>query len=254
MKWSYLPFFLICGLIGIAIPNSNMYYTAAHLPAGLLAILVNTVPLFVYPIACFIKKEVFSVERVGGLLIGFFGLIYLIFPFHSFNQFSETLGMTGWIKWACLTLISPVCFALCAVYISHKKPANVGILASSMGMLITSTIFLIPFVWFHHDFYSLWFPLTLPKCAVILEIILSSMGYLLFFYLINYAGSVYYSLTGCIVSLTGVFWGYIIFGETITAPQVIAILMITAGILIVSYTYSQHHTKKKGISHVRHSR
>lgn len=251
-KWRFLPFFLICGLIGITIPNSNMYYTAAHLPAGLLAVLVNTVPLFVYPIACLAKQETFSWQRVAGLLVGFFGLIYLIFPWHSISEFSEAFSMT---QWAWLTLLSPLCFALCAIYIAHYKPESVGVFASSIGMLTTSTFFLVPFVWMHHDFYSLWFPLTLPKCAVILEILLSSAGYLLFFYLIKYAGSVYYSLTGSVVSLTGVFWGYIIFGETITPTQLISILMIIGAVLIISYSYTPHYSQtKQRIKHVRHSR
>jgi drug/metabolite transporter (DMT)-like permease len=251
-KWKFFPFFLVCGLIGIAAPNTNMYYTAPHLPAGMLAVLVNTVPLFVYPIACLFKQESFSLERVVGLLVGFFGLVYLIFPIHSFSQFPDIILMT---KWAWFTLLSPVCFALCAVYISRNKPESVGIFAASIGMLVTSTILLAPFVLLHNDFYSLWLPLTLPKAAIILEILLSSLGYLLFFYLIQYAGSVYYSLTSSIVSLTGVFWGYMIFGETITSSQLIAILMITGAVLIISYSYSSHYSQtKKRIQNVRHSR
>ena len=49
--FKYWPYFFICGLIGIAIPNTNMYFIASHLSAGLLAVLVNTVPLLVYPLA-----------------------------------------------------------------------------------------------------------------------------------------------------------------------------------------------------------
>jgi drug/metabolite transporter (DMT)-like permease len=251
-KSAYLPFFFLCGLLGIAIPNSNMYYTAAHLPAGMLAVLVNTVPLFVYPIACVFKQESFSIERIAGVFIGFFGLLYLIFPFHSLTQLSEIPPLT---PWAWLTLVSPLCFALCAVYISHARPSSVGIYAASIGMLATSTIFLAPFVWFHHDFYSLLPPFDLPKYAVILEIILSSIGYLLFFYLIKYAGSVYYSLTGSVVSLTGIFWGNLFFGETVGETQIIAILIIISAILIVSYSYSPHYLHiKKRIKNARHTR
>ncbi len=255
LKLKFLPFFLLCGLLGIAIPNSNMYYTAAHLPTGMLAVLVNTVPLFVYPIACCFKQESFSKERVLGLLLGFIGLIYLIFPFHSLSQFSDVISMNQINKWAWLTLLSPFCFALCAIYISHARPASVGIYTASIGMLTTSTFFLLPFVWFHHDFYSLLGPLDGPKLAVILEIILSSIGYLLFFYLIKYAGSVYYSLTGSVVSLTGVFWGYLAFGETLSYAQIIAVLIIMSAILIISYSYSPHysHTKKRS-QNVRPSR
>lgn len=254
-KPAFLPFFFLCGLLGIAIPNSNMYYTAAHLPAGMLAVLVNTVPLFVYPIACTFKQESFSIKRITGVLLGFFGLVYLIFPFHSLTQVPEMFQLT---QWAWLTLLSPLCFALCAVYISHARPASVGIYAASIGMLATSTLFLTPFVWFHHDFYSLLPPLDLPKLVVILEIILSSVGYLLFFYLIEYAGPVYYSLTGSVVSLTGVFWGYMLFGETIGQNQIIAILMIISAILIISISYKPTTNTilriKKRIKHARHTR
>lgn len=255
-KSTYFPFFFLCGLLGIAIPNSNMYYTAAHLPAGMLAVLVNTVPLFVYPIACAFKQESFSIERIIGVLVGFFGIVYLIFPFHSLTQLPEMFQMT---RWAWLTLLSPLCFALCAVYISHARPSSVGIYAASIGMLATSTLFLAPFVWFHHDFYSLLPPFDLPKYVVMLEIVLSSIGYLLFFYLIEYAGSVYYSLTGSVVCLTGIFWGYLLFGETIGQTQIVAILMIISAILIISLSYGSFYSKtrlklKERIKHARHTR
>src|SRR5688572_26901230 len=45
------PYLIVCGLTGIALPNSNMYVAASHLPAGLLAVIVNTVPIFSYVLA-----------------------------------------------------------------------------------------------------------------------------------------------------------------------------------------------------------
>src|SRR5437870_3124623 len=46
-----IRFYLICGLTGIAIPNTSMYFAASHLPASILAMLVNTVPIIAYPMA-----------------------------------------------------------------------------------------------------------------------------------------------------------------------------------------------------------
>ncbi len=238
----FFPYFLICGLLGIAIPNSNMYYTAAHLPAGTLALLVNTVPLFVYPMACLFKQESFSMNRVIGVFLGFLGIVYLILPSHSLGQLSEIAQMT---QWAWLTLLSPFCFALCSVYISHARPSSVGIYAASVGMLVTSTVFLLPFVWYNHEFYSLLPPFDAPKYVVLLEIALSSLGYILFFYLIKYAGPVYYSLTGGVVGLTGVFWGYMLFDETLDMGKIIAIIMILSAIILVSYSYNKNRKREK---------
>lgn len=235
----FFPYFLVCGLLGIAIPNSNMYFTAAHLPAGLLALLVNTVPLFVYPLAYFFKQEPLSLSRLSGVFLGFLGIVILILPSHSLAQLPEIAQMTSW---AWLTLLSPLCFALCSVYISHTRASSINVYVSSVGMLVTSTLFLIPFIIFSNEFYSLFPPFDGPKYAVLLEIVLSSLGYLLFFYLIQYAGSVYYSLTGGIVGLTGVFWGYVLFDEKLDPGKVIAIIMILIAIILTSYNHSQRKT------------
>lgn len=244
-KTRFLPYFLICGLIGIAIPNNNMYFTAAHLPAGTLALLVNTVPLFAYPLACLLKQEYFSWERCSGVCIGFVGIMYLTLPTppHSFSEFATLFQMT---KWSWLTLISPICFALCSVYIARFRPSTVGIYASSIGMLIASVILLLPLVWSQDSFYSLLPPFYGPKYAVILEIVLSSVGYLLFFYLIQHAGPVYYTVvTGSTVGLTGLFWGYVLFGETLSPQKIIAVLLILSAILLVSYNQHQQEKRRK---------
>ncbi len=77
---SVWPYFLICGLIGIVIPNTNMYFIAAHLPAGLLAVLVNTVPLMVYPLALLGGQERFDSWRILALLFGVVGIFLIITP------------------------------------------------------------------------------------------------------------------------------------------------------------------------------
>src|SRR5438128_3889036 len=53
-------YYVICGLTGIVIPNTNMYFAAEHLPAGLLAVVVNTVPILAYPMALLARVESFD--------------------------------------------------------------------------------------------------------------------------------------------------------------------------------------------------
>ncbi len=56
----HLIFYSICRLIGLSISNTIMYYSSAHLPAGLLAIVINTVPLMIYPLALLTRQETFA--------------------------------------------------------------------------------------------------------------------------------------------------------------------------------------------------
>ena len=91
-----------------------------------------------------------------------------------------------------------------------------------------------PLVWFTHGFYTFHIPFTAPDWIVVLEIMLSSIGYLLYFQLIKIAGPVYFSMVDSIVVATGLFWGYIIFGETLNPWTGTAVILILFALLLVT--------------------
>ncbi len=231
---AHLRYYAVTGFLGIALPNTNMYMVAAHLPAGLLAIIVNTVPILTYPLALLWQLERFSGLRFIGVILGFSGIVCIVLP--------STLGSVAIIgnAWACLALLSPLSFSLAALYIHKKRPLETSAISLTAGMLSLSTVFLLPLMLYSHSFYPL-VHLNAPELVVILEIILSTIGYILFFILIRRAGAVYYSLVGGIVALTGLFWGYWIYNETLSARDVYA----TALILLALALLSVKRTKKK---------
>lgn len=224
---SRMQYYLVCGLTGIVIPNTCMYFSASHLPAGVLAMIVNTVPIIAYPLALCAGLEKFNWQRMSGILLALFGLMLIILPKSSLP--SPTL-----VPWALLTLLAPLSFAVCSIYIARHQPKNTDALVQSAGMLIFSSLLLIPMVFATNSFYLLHFPLTTPDAIIILEIILSSAGYILFFQLIKIAGPVYYSLVDTIVVLTGLFWGYIIFNEHLNQWTATAVFFILFALLLVT--------------------
>jgi drug/metabolite transporter (DMT)-like permease len=226
---AYWPYFFICGLIGIAIPNTNMYFIASHIPAGLLAVLVNTVPLFVYPLALLSRQEKRDGWRLSAVLLGLTGIVLIIGV--------NTIGLFS--NWTLLAIISPLSFALCSIYIGAKQPQEINSLQAASGMLLTASILLIPLVISQNAFYPLSGALTVVKQVIILEIILSSLGYLIFFILIRMAGPVFYSLTGGVVALTGLFWGYLFFGETPTSMQSTAVALVIFALFLLSWRQSK---------------
>lgn len=70
--------------------------------------------------------------------------------------------------------------------------------------------------------------------VIVLEILLSSLGYVLFFQLIRIAGPVYYSLVDTIVVMTGLFWGRIIFDEHLNIWTTAAVIFIVFALLLVT--------------------
>lgn len=225
----YWPYFLICGLVGIAIPNTNIYFISSHIPAGLLAVLVNTVPLLVYPLAILSGQEKTDLWRFLALILGMAGIVLIV-----------GISTTGlYSGWTLLAMLSPLSFALCSLYIGAKQPQKINALQAASGMLLAASLLLIPLVISQNSFYSLARPFTLVKQIILLEIVLSSLGYLLFFILIRLAGPVFYSLIGGVVALTGLFWGYMVFDETPTTSQTLAIALVICAIFLLSWRQSK---------------
>lgn len=225
-KENYFYYF-VCGLTGVVIPNSIMYFAAPHLPAGILAVVVNTVPIITYPLALFARTEKFNFSRLFSIVLAVIGLMLLVLPG---NQL-PTLHHTPWIF---IVLFTPFSFAFCAVYIARFRPHHSDALTLSAGMLIASSLLLLPVVLLTHSFYLLHFPLTSSDWVILLEIILSSVGYILFFQLIKIAGPVYYSLVDTIVSITGLTWGYFLFHEKLTPSMSLGIVFILLALFLVN--------------------
>jgi drug/metabolite transporter (DMT)-like permease len=205
-----------------------MYFAAPHLPAGILAMVVNIVPIVAYPLALFAKLETFNWQRMMGICLALCGLLLIICP-------KTSLPSPDMVPWVLSTLITPVSFAICSIYIARYSPADSDTLSLSAGMLICSSLLLIPMVLLTHSFYAFHLPLTLPDWIILLEIILSSIGYVLFFKLVKLAGPVYYSLVDTIVVLTGLFWGYIIFAEKLNQWTAMAVCLIIFALLLVTH-------------------
>ncbi len=220
-------FYLICGLTGIVIPNTSMYFAAAHLPASILATLVNTVPVIAYPMALLAGLEKFNWQRMLGILLAFCGLMFIILP-------KTSLPSPDMVPWVLSTLITPVSFAFCSIFIARSNTKHIDTLVLTAGMLLASSLLLTPLVFSMHSFYWFHMPFTTPDWIIILEIILSSIGYVLFIQLVRLAGPVYYSLVDTIVVLTGVFWGYVIFAEKLNVWTATAVVFILFALLLVT--------------------
>lgn len=224
---SHIRYYFICGLTGIVIPNTNMYLAAPHLPAGLLAVIVNTVPIIAYPMALLARLEKFNMLRFTGVLCALSGLMLIVLP-------NASLPSHFMIPWVLSTLLTPLSFAFCSVYIARYRPAESNSLSLSAGTLIAASAVLAPFVLFSGNFYKFHIPLTIPDGVILLEIALSSVGYVLFFQLLKLAGPVYYSLVDTIVSLTGLFWGYFLFHEKLNSWTAAAVLLILFALILVT--------------------
>lgn len=219
-----LRFYFLCGLIGICLPNLSMYFAATHVPSGILGLIVNTSPIITYVLTLLFHIERFFLPRFLGVLLGMVGVSLLFY--------SKVTGLGDW-RWMAFTFVTPALLAVCTVYMVKARPQGVSSITLSAGMLLAAALLTAPMTFYKHEFHSL-LALNTPNLIILLEIGLSSLGYILFFELLRVAGPVYYSLVGCIVALAGLFWGYFIFHEVPNWFEFGSILFILLAIFLVS--------------------
>ena len=75
--FSQYHFVFFLGLCGIAIPNTNMYF-CLHLPVGLMAIIDNMAPIFIYIIAITLGDESFSLNRLCCVFSAVVGVLLIV--------------------------------------------------------------------------------------------------------------------------------------------------------------------------------
>jgi drug/metabolite transporter (DMT)-like permease len=231
----HLSFYFFCGLIGIALPNTNKYFAAQHLPAGLLGVVINSSPLWTYALSLSFKSEKFSWRRFAGVLCGVVGILSIILAKTHLG-----LNSASSLPWILASLLSPCCFALTAIYIV-KQAKGLPPLALICGMLIAATLMLTPLTFGTHSFY---FPhqLNLVNGAILLEIVLASLGYIILFKLLHLAGPVYFSLIDGIIVIITPLLGALFFAEPLSYWMLISVLLILFAIALVTPWQKAHQS------------
>ena len=80
-------------------------------------------------------------------------------------------------------------------------------------------------------------PLPLPEWrdgAIAVHVCVSTVAYVTYFHLVRVAGPVYFSQVGYVVTLTGILWGMIFFGERLDPAIYLATAVLLAGIALVN--------------------
>lgn len=225
-----LKYVSLASISGIVIPNLLIYILAAHVPSGLLTLLANISPLFVYTMAISIKEEFFNTTRLFAVIFGLIGVFMILGAGQL--QLDKMLGG----MWLAIALLIPISYAFGAVYISRFRPSSGNALDYAFGMLVIAAIFNTPLVYLKSGFYPLQLH-DINTWLIMLEILLSGLGYILMFIIIRLVGAVYYTCVNMITALTGIIYGYFIFHQRY--PHIVYAAMIAVMIALALLTWTQ---------------
>ena len=223
----HLIYYLIAGQIGISIPNINFYVAIAHIPAGVMAVVVTLAPLLTYLFALLVKLERFRLQRAAGIALGLSGALLLVLP-------AASLPDPGMVPWVLLAFLTPAFYSASSIFAAKARPENSGSLGLACGMMFAAALVQLPLVAAAGDFY--WPALTPGPAdwAIGAQILLSSLAYVLFFEILRMASPVFFSQVAYVVTLTGLAWGAIFFAEHHSQWIYLATLLVLAGVAVVN--------------------
>jgi drug/metabolite transporter (DMT)-like permease len=220
-------FALIGGLGNGAIPSLVMFSSVRNIPTGIMAVIITTGPVITYAAALAARHERFSPMRALGTLAGLAGAALIVVPRSSLPDPS----MLGWVLFAFLT---PFVHSVTSVYVARARPAGLDSWMNGALFQLVAAAIILPFAIGAGQFHL---PFTAPwrgEAALWFHVLGGIASQFIMFELLRLAGAVFLSQVSYIVTLSGMFWGWLLFAERLSGWVWLAALVIAAGVLMVT--------------------
>ena len=221
-----LGFAVIIALIGTIIPNSTFYYSVAHLPSGIMSILISTVPLMAFPVAMMLGMDRFSAGRLAGILCGLVGVALIAWP-------SSSLPDAGMAAYLPIAMIGPQFYALEGNYVAKFGTAGMDAVQAMFLASVIGAMIMLPVALGSGQWIDLEAPWGRAEWALVLGSAVHTMCYCAYVWLAGRAGAVFAAQCGYIVTGTGVIWAMLILGERFSGWVWAALAVMLLGLFLV---------------------
>jgi len=218
------PWFASIGFINLVIPFFLIAYGVQKVQSNLAAILMATTPLSATILAHFFtENEKFNWLKSVGIIIGFFGIVFLfsdkilINDENIFYALSILLGSTFYVIGGILTL-----------KISNKRNENV-----TASILIWGSIIVLPIAMYFEQPWNLSPRLDSMIALLYLGVFPTGVAWLLRFNILKHNGLVFQAQVAYLIPIFGIILGYIFLNEIITPKVIVAVAAVVLGIYFV---------------------
>jgi len=196
-----------------------------HISSSLAGVLNATTPLFTLLFAVGTYTERLTMPRLGGLLMGFLGVVVLAAPWHDAGIGSSLLGVGA-------ALLASACYA--ASYVYARRFLSGGELSPvvlSTGQIVAGAILLgilAPGIVFH--------PMTLTTSVIVSVVVLGVLGtgvaYVLNYRLIADEGATAASTVTYLLPIVAVLLGLVVLAEPVGWNLVVGAVVVLVGVAL----------------------
>jgi drug/metabolite transporter (DMT)-like permease len=221
-----LKFCVPWGLLSVVFPNFLFFVAAREIPASIIAFGIAFVPILTLAGAIGLRRERLTLRRSLGISLGAGAILLILLPRTSLPQADDALFVL-------IAFAGAACYAAEHLYIETRAPQGIGIDQMLFLMFLSVSVLLLPVLLAAGvDVVPRW-PLGTPEWAVVAVATVTLVDYFFITLLILWAGPVFTSQAAYLVTLAGVMWGMIIFGDSLSPWLWTAIGLLMAGLTLV---------------------
>lgn len=220
----YWKAYLVIGTVNSALPFAFYGFASIHAPAGLLALLNASAPLFGAVFGALLLGERFTLRRSLGLACGIAGVALVARP-----DLGNASPMFPWAVAA--SLAACLCYGFTG-FLMKRLAQGAPSRGVAVGSQLGAALVLMPALPFAPMIAE---PTALVAAnAVALALLCSAMAYLLYFRLIADVGMTRALTVTYLVPVFGVLWAWLFLGEALSAVALAGGVLILAGVVFVT--------------------
>jgi drug/metabolite transporter (DMT)-like permease len=221
-----LVFYVVVALLGTLIPNYTFYLSVVHLPAGIMSILISTVPLIAFPLALALGIDRFSAVRLAGLLLGIAGVALIAMP-------EGSLPVASMAAFLPLAMMGPVFYAAEATYVAKWGTAGLDPVQAMFGASVVGAVMCLPAAMASGQFIDPTGTWGRAEWALIASSSIHALVYAAYVWLAARAGAVFASQCSYLVTATGLIWAMVLLGERFSPTVWLSLVVMLSGVALV---------------------
>ena len=218
--------YLAVAVFGTLIPNTTSYTAAAHLPAGVMAIVIAMVPMFSLPIAIGLGMERWQWHRASGLILGAIAVILLAGPETALPEGTALVFLA-------LALVAPFFYGSEGNWLAHFGTGGLSPLEVLWGASVLGVLVSVPWALASGN----WIPVSVSwdaaRWAILVSSITHGIAYTGYVWLVGQAGSVFSAQVSYLVTAAGVLWSVTLLGERYGGAVWLAFVLMMVGVALV---------------------
>ena len=239
---TWLRAFVSGGLL-LGFGNGGVVWAERWVPTGLTAVMVAATPFWMVGIEGALGGERMTRRSVTGLLVGFTGIVWLVWP-----DLRASLGSTGSRGFALGVValqVAALGWSLGSAYSRRHAPTGDPLGAAAAQMMCGGAIMLAAGT-LTGEWPALAFTTRTSLALVYLALMGSLVGFVCYVYALHHLPTAFVSLYAYINPIVAVALGAVVLGEHVGWRLPAAVVTILAGTAIVSWRPRTSRADKKG--------